>query len=293
VHTRSRDAKRSSGRNEQHGPGRSAARIVLVYGGVATAWILASDAILRIGTVDPNLLTIVAVLKGVLFVAVTSALLFILIRGYFTHLEDAVQQLRDSKNRLQRSLESTVEVLGKVTETRDPYTAGHQRRVRQLAVAIADKMGMPEAEVAEIGIAGAVHDIGKISVPAEILTKPGSLSPVELELVHTHAQTGYEILLGAEMSGSIADLVHQHHERCDGSGYPQGLTGTEILKGAKVLMVADVVEAMSSHRPYRGARGLDAARAEIERGAGTVYDEEVCRALIDLLQGQHVLFNES
>jgi HD-GYP domain-containing protein (c-di-GMP phosphodiesterase class II) len=271
-------------------PERSTVRIVLIYAVFAGVWIVLSDAVLRESTVDPNLLTLFAVLKGLLFVAVTSLILLVLIRGYFTRISEVVRELKVSRDQIEQSLQSTVEILGKVTEIRDPYTAGHQRRVRELAVAIAEKMGMPEAEIADIGTAAAVHDMGKISVPAEILTKPGSLSPIEFELIRAHSQGGFDLLSEARMPRNIAELVRQHHERCDGSGYPRGLKSAEILDGAKVLMVADVVEAMSSYRPYRPALGPDAALAEIEQGEGTLYDSAVCRALIALVAEGHDLF---
>lgn len=274
------------------GPGRSAARIVVFYAIFATIWILASDLVSRFTTVDADLLTIVAMLKGMLFIAVTSTLLFVLIRSYFARIEEAIGQMQQSQDQLQRSLRSTIDVLGKVVEIRDPYTAGHQERVRLLAVAIAKRMGMAESDIADIGTAAAVHDIGKMSVPAEILTKPGRLSPAEFDLIRVHAQSGYEILSEAEMPVDIAEIVHQHHERCDGSGYPRGLIGRQLLPGAKVLMVADVVEAICSHRPYRAALGLEAARAEIEKGAGILYDQGACRAFIDLYQAESALFPE-
>ena len=179
-------------------------RIVLIYAVFAGAWIVVSDEVLRDITVDPNLLTLFAVLKGLLFVAVTSLILLVLIRGYFTRISEVVRELKVSHDQIEQSLQSTVEILGKVTEIRDPYTAGHQRRVRELAVAIAEKMGMPEAEIADIGTAAAVHDMGKISVPAEILTKPGALSPIEFELIRAHSQGGFDLLSEARMPRNIA-----------------------------------------------------------------------------------------
>jgi HD-GYP domain-containing protein (c-di-GMP phosphodiesterase class II) len=263
---------------------------VLIYAVFATAWIVLSDSVTREITVDPNLLTTVAVLKGLLFVAVTSLILLVLIRGYFTRIADAVRQLQESRDQLEQSLQSTVEILGKVTEIRDPYTAGHQRRVRQLAVALAEKMELSESEIADIGTAAAVHDMGKISVPAEILTKPGALSPIEFDLIRGHAQSGFDLLAEARMPRNIAELVRQHHERYDGSGYPRGLTGDQILQGANILIVADVVEAMSSYRPYRPALGPEAALAEIEAGAGTRYDAVVSRAFVELSREGRDLF---
>jgi len=199
-------------------------------------------------------------------------------------LEGLLAERERNLEQLALSLSSVTEVVSQVVESRDPYTAGHQRRVAALAVRIAEDMGMSAPQIDEIRIAALLHDVGKISVPAEILSKPGKLSPLEFELIKGHSEAGYRILASANMGGEIAEVVYQHQERCDGSGYPRELCGDELLQGAKVLMVADVVEAMSSHRPYRVALGVDAALAEIERGAGRQYDAEVaeaCRRVID------------
>lgn len=271
---------------------RSALSIVATYAVVAAAWIFGSDLITRLITVDPDRLTEIAVFKGFLFVAVTAGMLYALIQRQFARVDDALTRMRDSEERVRRAFDSTIEVLGRVTEMRDPYTAGHQRRVSQLAAAIGEEIGLSGREVAEIGIAGSIHDIGKISVPSEILTKPGDLSPAELELVRMHAQTAFDMLSEVQMPGSVVELVYQHHERCDGSGYPRGLHGARILEGAKILAVADVVEAISSHRPYRAARGLDEALAEIERGAGTLYDTKVCGTCVALFRSGRFAFDE-
>ena len=169
-------------------------------------------------------------------------------------LELAEEQKR-SLEQLQRSLSSIVEVVSRVVETRDPYTAGHELRVSELAVRIAQDMGMAPQDIEDIRIAGLVHDVGKISVPTEILSKPGKLTPIEFQLIMNHPVSGFEILSSADMDVAITEMVHQHHERCDGSGYPQGLGEEETLVGARVLAVADVVEAMVSHRPYRPGLG--------------------------------------
>jgi PAS domain S-box-containing protein/putative nucleotidyltransferase with HDIG domain len=175
---------------------------------------------------------------------------------------------------------SVIDVLGSVSEMRDPYTAGHQRRVAQIASEIAREMGMSDQDITEIRMAGLMHDVGKMAIPAEILAKPTALSEMEYALIKAHSEAGYNIIRSAHMQGPIAEFVCQHHERCDGSGYPSGLTGDQLLVGSKVLMVADVVEAMMSHRPYRAALGQEAALAEIERGAGTLYDVDVADACL-------------
>jgi PAS domain S-box-containing protein/putative nucleotidyltransferase with HDIG domain len=190
----------------------------------------------------------------------------------------AEDEIAQQAERIDRTLTSVIDIASTIVETRDPYTAGHQRRVAQIASAIARDLGMSDVETHAIEVAGLIHDVGKVQVPAEILGKPGAISPLEYELLKGHAEAGYNIVLAAQMEQPIPELVHQHHERCDGSGYPQGLAGDQILMGAKVLAVADVVEAMMSHRPYRPALGIEAALAEIERGAGTQYDAEVVRS---------------
>jgi putative nucleotidyltransferase with HDIG domain len=182
------------------------------------------------------------------------------------------------------SLEATIGALASTVELRDPYTAGHQQRVAKLAVEIATKMGLVPHEIHGLYLAGIVHDIGKITIPAEILNKPGRLSQIEYQLIQGHVQAGYDILKGVDFPWPIAEIVRQHHERLDGSGYPQGLKSDEILKEAKILAVADVVEAMMSHRPYRPALGLAVALAEIEKNSGRFYDPDVvatCREVFD------------
>jgi PAS domain S-box-containing protein/putative nucleotidyltransferase with HDIG domain len=185
-------------------------------------------------------------------------------------------------DKLQRALEDTIQAIGLTTETRDPYTAGHQRRVTQLACAVAKKMGLSEEQVESIRVAGLVHDIGKMSVPAEILSKPSRLTEIEFGLIKAHPQVAYDILATIKFPWPVAQIVLQHHERMDGSGYPKGLKGEEIMLEARILAVADVVEAMSSHRPYRPALGIDKALEEIEKRKGTLYDPKVVDACLKL-----------
>ncbi len=178
-------------------------------------------------------------------------------------------------------------------ETRDPYTAGHERRVSQLAMRIAEEMGLPADEIEAIRIAALIHDVGKISVPAEILSRPGELTVMEFDLIKEHAEAGYRILASANMEAPISEMVYQHHERCDGSGYPRGLREDELLVGAKVLAVADVVEAMSSHRPYRAAIGVEPALAEVERGAGQLFDAVVVETCLRIFREQGFVFTDA
>ena len=183
---------------------------------------------------------------------------------------------------LLRSMEDSIKAIAATVEARDPYTSGHQSRVSQLAVAISKEMGLPDETINGIGLAASVHDLGKISVPAEILSKPGGLTEVEFMLVKQHVQRGYDILKDIEFPWPLATNVWQHHERLDGSGYPQGLKGDQIMLGSRILAVADVVEAMASHRPYRPALGIEAALEEIELHRGTLYDQDVVDACIKL-----------
>ena len=192
---------------------------------------------------------------------------------------------------LRGSLHGTVAAIARMVELRDPYTAGHQRRVSILARAIGAEMGLPERQVEGLGVAGHIHDIGKIAVPAEILSKPTALSAIEYDMVRTHATAGYEILQNLEFPWPVADAILQHHERLDGSGYPQGLKDGEIILEARILMVADVVESMSSHRPYRPALGMDRALDEIVAKRGQQFDSDVVDSCVTLFREKNFTFD--
>ncbi len=198
-------------------------------------------------------------------------------------LRSRAEQLR-SAAQLHRSLEDAIQAIAATVEMRDPYTAGHQRRVAQLAEAIAVKLGLEEERIHGIRLAGLVHDVGKIGLPAEILSKPGALTNVEFSLVKEHSSIGYDILKDAEFPWPIAQMVRSHHERQDGSGYPDKLKGDEILLEARIIGVADVVEAMSSFRPYRPALGKQAALDEIAQGRGKRYDAQVVDACCQVME---------
>jgi response regulator RpfG family c-di-GMP phosphodiesterase len=204
------------------------------------------------------------------------------------HLEDLVEErtgeLRESEKRLRTSLLDSVTALAATVEMRDPYTAGHQRRVAQLAVAIARELMLPEEQVEGIFLASVVHDVGKIQVPAEILSKPGRLSELEFRIIKEHPQHGFDVLKSIDFPWPIAQIVLQHHERLDGSGYPQALKSDQILSDARIIAVADVVEAMVSHRPYRAALGVDVALEEITRNRGVLYDPAVVDACLRLFR---------
>ncbi|MEW6335094.1 MAG: HD domain-containing phosphohydrolase [Thermodesulfobacteriota bacterium] len=186
--------------------------------------------------------------------------------------------------RLRKTLGAVVKAIATAVETKDPYTAGHQRRTSDLARSIAEEMGLTADQVDFIRTASSIHDIGKISIPAEILSKPTRLSEIEFNLIKIHTQAGHDILKDIEFLWPVATVVLQHHERMDGSGYPAGLRGEAILPEARVLAVADVVEAMASHRPYRPALGIDAALEEIANGSGSLYDPAVAKACLKLFK---------
>ncbi len=214
---------------------------------------------------------------------------------YRIELEEArkrtERQLELAYRQARRSLEGTVQALSAIGERRDPYTAGHSRRVAELACAIAEELGLPKDRIEGLRVAGLLHDIGKTSVPAEILAKPSRLTELEFDMIKAHPQVAYDILSRIDFPWPVAEIILQHHERLDGSGYPHGLKGEEILFEARILAVADVVEAMSSHRPYRPAHTLEEALEEIERGKGTLYDSQVVEACLRLFSEGRFSFN--
>lgn len=196
----------------------------------------------------------------------------------------AEDQITRYARRLEHTFFETVGLATTLSEMRDAYTAGHERRVAEIAVAIGKELGLDEARLEGLRVGGYLHDVGKITVPSEILSKPGKLTTVEYALIQQHAQAGYDVLKEVDFPWPVAQIAWQHHERIDGSGYPQGLKGEAIILEARITAVADVVESMASHRPYRPGLGIDKALAEIERGAGRVYDTEVARACLRLFR---------
>jgi len=202
----------------------------------------------------------------------------------------AEEKLRQSYNILQQNLDKIVTVMSLTVEERDPYTAGHQRRTTDLAVAIAGEMGLSEHQIKGVQMAGFIHDIGKISIPAEILSKPGRLNEAEILLIRRHPQVGYEILKKIDFPWPVDLIVLQHHEKMDGSGYPQGLSGKETLVEARILCVADVVETISSHRPYRPGLGLDKALEDITKNRGILFDPRVVDVCLTLFQNKNFQF---
>lgn len=214
----------------------------------------------------------------------------VLIFRDITRRKLAEVELKKSWERLQKALAGTVQAIALTIELRDPYTAGHQRRVGRLSGAIAKEMGLPQDQVEGIRMAGDIHDIGKIYVPAEILSKPGQITEIEHSIINNHAQVGYDILKSIEFPWPVAQIVFQHHEKMDGSGYPSRLAGDEILLEARIISVADVVEAMSSHRPYRPSCGIDKALEEIIKNRGRFYDPAAVDICVRLFREKRFSF---
>jgi len=208
-----------------------------------------------------------------------------------TDIHDLKQSQNEMLNileKLQKTLEGTIQTIDLITEARDPYTSGHQKRVAELSVAVAKELALPEDQIQGIYYAGLIHDLGKIQIPSEMLSKPGKLSKLEFDLIKTHPEAGYNMLKRIEFPWPLAEIVYQHHERMDGSGYPQKLKGDEILLEARIIGVADVIEAMSSHRPYRPALGMNVALEEIKKNKSILYDEKVTEVFIELIEQGYV-----
>ncbi|MFH1436260.1 MAG: HD domain-containing phosphohydrolase [Pseudomonadota bacterium] len=211
---------------------------------------------------------------------------------YAVDRKKSEQELKQSYEKMNRILEQTVAALVSTLEKRDSYTAGHQARVARLSAAIALKLGFEKERVDGIGMAGLIHDIGKINIPIGILMKPSRLDKEEFNMIKTHPGTGYDTLKSVEFPWPIAHVVHQHHERLDGTGYPKGLKGDEIRIESRIIAVADVVEAMTAFRPYRDALGVDIALDEIRKGRGKSYDPDVVDACVELFEKGEFSFGE-
>ena len=207
-----------------------------------------------------------------------------------TEKMQTAEELKKSLTQMRHILMQFVTSLGNTTDIRDPYTAGHQRKVALLAAAIAAEMGLSKDQIEGISVMGNLHDVGKIYVPIEILNRSGKLSEIEFALIKAHSQAGYDIVRDIEFPWPVAAVILQHHERMDGSGYPRGLTGEDILVEARILGVADVVEAMASHRPYRPALGIEIAMEEISQNSGILYDPAVVNACLKLLREKNFIF---
>lgn len=199
-------------------------------------------------------------------------------------LRQTYQVIHTKEQQYRLVLEQTIQAIAMTVEKRDPYTAGHMSRVAQLAVAIASHMGFQGERLDGLRLGSMIHDIGKVAIPAELLNRPGRLSAIEFDIIMEHSLNGHDIIKDVDFPWPVAQMILQHHERLDGSGYPNGISGEEIIDEARIIAVADVVEAMSSHRPYRPALGLDKALEELRRGSGTAYDESVVDALLQLVE---------
>lgn len=234
---------------------------------------------LREEGINPSLKSLLTIFSDHAAIALENARLY-------DERRKAEESLRDNMEKLRNSLNGVIQAMALAVEKRDPFTAGHQRRVAELACAIAEEMDLPEERIEAIRMAGMIHDLGKISVPAEILGKfaPSRLTEAEFALIKNHPLVGYEILKEIEFPYPIAQIVLQHHERMDGSGYPQGLKGDQIMLEARIIAVADVVEAMTSHRPYHPALGIETALEEISQNKGVLYDPDVVEACLRLFR---------
>ncbi len=198
-------------------------------------------------------------------------------------VDEQTEQLQASLARLGQVLDGTVFALASLVERRDPYTAGHQRRVSELAIRVGQELALSADQLTGLHVAGVLHDVGKVCVPAEILCKPGRLSPAEFGVIAAHPMVGYDILKGIEFPWPVADIVVQHHEKIDGSGYPAGLKGDEVLTEAQIIGVCDIVEAVAYHRPYRPALGMDVALSEVRKGSGHCHLPEVVEAAVAVI----------
>ncbi len=207
-------------------------------------------------------------------------------------VRERTSELEESYRSIEQTLEETVYVLAKTVESRDLYTSGHQKRVAELGLAMARKMGFSDFGQKSVYMSGLIHDIGKIQIPSEILSKPGKINDAELAMIREHATTGHGILKTIQFPWPVADIVKQHHERMNGSGYPLGLKGDDILLESRIIAVADVVEAMSSHRPYRAALGLEEALAEVSNRSGDLYDPDAVQSCLELFEKDRFVFPE-
>lgn len=203
-----------------------------------------------------------------------------------------VTERNEYLTKLEASFDAITVAVANMVELRDPYTAGHQRDVSHIAGAIARELDLPAEDVKGIEVASTIHDIGKIAIPAEILTRAGRLTPPESEIITSHSQAGHDIVANVPFPWPVAEMVLQHHERLDGSGYPKGLMGDEVLMGSRIIAIADVVSAMSAHRPYRPAPGLDAALAEVGANRGLLFDAAATDACLRLFQKGYLKLNQ-
>ena len=271
-----------------------ATRLLEIPWGIAASLSVEEEVIGFLGVSDGRLteadVPTVTAFANQMAAALENAHLFEQAQQEIAERKRAEEELRHSYGRVERALEGTIHALASALEMRDPYTAGHQRRVARLACAIGNEMGLSEEQIEGLRMAALIHDLGKINIPTEILSKPIRLNDLEWGIIKAHSQIGYDILKTVEFPWPVAEMVLQHHERLKGSGYPVGLSGEEIILEARILAVADVVEAMSSYRPYRPARGLDKALEEITGNRGILYDPEVVDVCLKLFTEEGFAF---
>jgi putative nucleotidyltransferase with HDIG domain len=216
----------------------------------------------------------------------------------FGSLQDITEQKQNQNElqnlifKLRETVEGTIATIALIVEARDPYTSGHQQWVANISVKIAEDLGLPEEQIRGVYMAGLIHDLGKIHVPAEILSKPGELTKLEFDMIKTHPKVGYDLLKRIEFPWPIAQIIYQHHEREDGSGYPRKLKGDKILIEAKIIGIADVIEAMSSHRPYRPALGMNIAIDEIVKHKGILYDTTIVASYLKVIKKGYTQKNQ-
>ena len=227
------------------------------------------------------------ILKIFSFWFIYVALVVTTLRQPFSMLAQANFEIDNYALQLEAAIKGIFFAVSRMVEYRDPYTSGHEHRVGLIAKAIGKELGWSEARCETLELMGLVHDIGKIAIPAEILSKPSRLTSIEMALIKEHPKAGYEILKDIKFNAPVAEVIYQHHERLDGSGYPRGLKDKEILPETRIISVADVLEAMSSHRPYRAALGIKRAIKEINRGRGIEYDAEVVDAALKVIKNNH------
>lgn len=249
----------------------------------AVLWIILSDLLVSAIGVEN---TAVNIAKGLGFVAATTALLWFALRRHERQVASMITDLQRAGRERVEALESVAKSMGAVIETRDPYTAGHQQRVGDLAARLGQALGLDANRVEGLRIGGYLHDVGKVAIPSEVLNFPGALSDVERALVQTHAAHGRDILRDVPFPWPVREMAIQHHERLDGSGYPNGLRGDEICFEARIIAVADVFDAITSARPYREGRTVQFALTELRMGVGTQFDADVVDALVGLLDTQ-------
>lgn len=257
---------------------RSAA---MLYAVGAATWIIVSDLVFALLDISSPAFNII---KGVAFVAVTTLLLRGVLRRHEHQVTLMITDVELAGEQLKAALEGVTRTVGSMIEARDPYTAGHQQRVGDLARLIGCHLGLDEERLEGLRIGGYLHDVGKVLVDEEILNFPGRLSDTQRDEVQRHSRFGHDILRGVPFNWPITQIIYQHHERLDGSGYPQGLRGDEIMLEARIVAIADVFDALTSERPYRAAEGVAFALRTLCDGAGSHYDSEAVRALVHLIQ---------